>query len=208
MQKKSFEKMFFTNDLIIRSALVKCLAKKHARNRKLRIIEELGVNHGAARIDVAVVNGVMHGYEIKSDLDTLQRLSEQMKIYSGVFDEMTIVVGRNHLHETIERVPEWWGVWMAKVDANNSIVFHVIRKGETNKELNPVSVARLLWREEAIKLLEEAGEAKGFYSKSRSCLYERLSVVFDKKTLSKKVREKIFFREDWRPDAPLLTCDG
>lgn len=65
-----------TNDLIIREALKRLLENRHAKDKKVRIIEELGVHHGTARIDIAVVNGIMHGYEIKSDQDTLQRLPE------------------------------------------------------------------------------------------------------------------------------------
>jgi hypothetical protein len=59
-----------TNDNVIREALKRHLNHLHAGDAKLRIIEELGVEHGAARIDIAVINGVLHGYEIKSDRDT------------------------------------------------------------------------------------------------------------------------------------------
>jgi hypothetical protein len=60
----------------------------------VRIIEELGVVHGKSRIDIAVINGLMHGYEIKSDKDTLQRLPEQMNMYNSVFNKVTLVVGK------------------------------------------------------------------------------------------------------------------
>jgi hypothetical protein len=62
-----------TNDAIIRAALKRYLEGRHAQDDKVRIIEELGISHGSCRIDIAVVNGMIHGYEIKSDQDTLQR---------------------------------------------------------------------------------------------------------------------------------------
>lgn len=208
METKTFRKMNSTNDLNIRCALKEELQSRHAQDKKVRIIEELGVSHGVARIDIAVVNEIMHGYEIKSDQDTLQRLPEQMNIFNAVFDKITLVVGKNHLYEAIKMIPDWWGVVVAKIDSNGSIVFHVIREGEKNESQNIVSIARLLWREEALRILEQTGEARGFYSKPRDCIYEKLSTVLDQNTLSSKVRETIFFRSDWRLDAPLMTNGG
>ena len=66
----------------------------HKRDKKVRIIEELGVKHGTARVDIAVVNGIMHGYEIKSDKDTLQRLPRQISTFNPIFDQLTLVVGK------------------------------------------------------------------------------------------------------------------
>lgn len=208
MKSNNIHKLLPTNDLIIRSALMEALRKIHARDKELRIIEELGISHGTARIDIAVVNGIMHGYEIKSDQDTLQRLPEQMNIFNAVFDKVTLVVGKSHLYNAINMIPDWWGIIVAKADPNGSIIFNVIREGENNKEQDSVSVARLLWRDEALRILEETGNAKGFYSKPRASIYEKLSAVLDQETLNAKVRETIVFRSEWRLDAPLVTNGG
>jgi len=208
METNILHKIDPTSDVVIRSTLKKKLENRHAKDKKVRIIEELGIRHGAARIDIAVVNGKMHGYEIKSDQDTLQRLPEQIEIFNSVFDKVTLVVGKRHLYNAINIVPDWWGVIVAKIDKNNSVVFNVIRKGENNRDQDGISVAKLLWREEALGILEEMGEADGLYSKPRSFIYEKLSSVCDRKTLGKKVRETLFFREEWRPDAPLILNGG
>jgi hypothetical protein len=71
-----------------------------------------------------------------------------------------------------------------------------------------VSVARLLWRQEALKILEKNKEANGFYSKPRDLIYEKLAGVLDQKTLNEEVRETIFLRTDWRSDAPLILNGG
>ncbi|MBU4299024.1 sce7726 family protein [Patescibacteria group bacterium] len=208
MEANIFHKMISTNDLIIRSALKKDLENRHARDKELRIIEELGVRHGSARVDIAVVNGIMHGYEIKSDRDTLKRLPEQMTEFNAVFDRITLVVGKQHLYQAIHIVPDWWGITVAKIDTNGSVVLNVIREGENNKDQDSVSIAKLLWREEALKILEEMGEADGLYSKPRGFIYEKLSKIFNQKTLGEKVREVMFIREDWRPNAPLILNGG
>ncbi|MDD5731494.1 MAG: sce7726 family protein [Patescibacteria group bacterium] len=205
MKTKTSCQTILTNDAIIRSALKKNLEDRHhLHDSKVRIIEELGVQHGSARIDIAVVNGIMHGYEIKSDKDTLQRLPEQMSVFNAVFDKITLVVGKSHLYDAINMVPDWWGVMIAKIDIDGSVTFVRIRDEDSNKGLDSLSVARLLWREEALKILEKVGESNGFYSKSRECIYKQLSSSLDQETLGREVREKIFIRSEWRPDAPLV----
>ena len=208
MKTNNFNNMLSTSDLIIRSALKEVLESRHAKDEKVRIIEELGIQHGTARVDIAVVNGALHGYEIKSDRDTLQRLPEQMDAFSSVFNKMTLVVGKKHLYEAINIVPEWWGITVAKINSTSSVTFNLIREGEFNKRRDSVSVARLLWRKEALGILEEQGEAKGFYSKTRDLIYEKLSLVFDQENLGEKVRETLFLRKDWRPDSPLILNGG
>ena len=197
-----------TDDKTIRVALKKKLNIEHAHDSRLRIVEELGISHGEARIDVAVINGVMHGYEIKSDLDTLSRLHEQMNLYNSVFTEMTLVVGKKHLFEAIQIVPEWWGIIIAKFNSDGGIEFNHIRESEKNLNQNPIFIAKLLWREEAINILDSFGKAKGFRSKSRNCIYQKLSDIFDKQTLENKVRETLFFREDWKSGSPLVLNGG
>jgi len=201
-------KMFSTNDFVIRCALKDKLETQHAKDRKVRIIEELGVHNGNARVDIAVVNGIMHGYEIKSDQDTLNRLPEQVQAFSSVFDKVTLVVGKLHLYEAINIVPDWWGVTVAKADANGSVDFMVIRREDFNQQRDSVSIARLLWREEALRILEAEDAAKGFRSKPRGVIYQQLSTVLDQETLGRKVREAIFVRPGWRPDAPLMLSGG
>lgn len=207
MKKNTLNKIIPTNDVVIRIALKEYLNKHHSKDHKVRIIEELGLKHGAARIDIAVVNGVMHGYEIKSDLDTLLRLPEQMNIYNSVFDKVTLVVGKSHLHEAIKIIPDWWGITIAKINDCGVITFCSIREARDNKGQDNISIARLLWKNEALKLLEDIGEAKGLQSKTRTFIYEKISTIFKQKDLENKVRETLFFREDWRPDS-LLMING
>lgn len=198
MKTKIFHKAPPTNDFIIRSALTEVLRKRYARDKELRIIEELGVQHGNVRIDIAVVNGIMHGYEIKSDRDTLERLPEQMKEFNTVFDQITLVVGKQHLYEAIHIVPDWWGIMIAKIN-KGKVVFHKIREPEDNKEQDKVSIARLLWREEALQILKECGQADGVRSKPREFIYKKLANVLDDGILKEKVRRTLLTpREDWR----------
>jgi hypothetical protein len=204
-------KLIPTNDRIIRIALRTALEKdieKINLNSKhpLKIFEEFGVRHGMARIDIAVINDIMHGYEIKSDRDTLKRLLEQMNEYNTVFDKITLVVGRRHLYNAINIIPDWWGIMIAKIDKSENVAFYNIRKADDNPEQIGVSIARLLWRGEALQILEDQNKAKGFRSKPRDLIYKRLASVLDTETLKDKVKDTLLVsRKDWRSDVQLMS---
>lgn len=201
---KHSQHFLLTNDRMIRTALKEKLEESYGSLKNTKIIEELGLTHGEARIDIAVVNGVIHGYELKSDKDTLKRLPGQIEVYNTVLDRVTLVVGKNHLHEAIKIVPDWWGITIAKiVDSNNAVSFCKIREAEQNKNQNSAAVAALLWREEALEILEKIGQDKGMRSKNRKAIYERLAEVLDKKTLKEIVREQLRSRLNWRAE---LQC--
>jgi len=207
---KKVKELIPTNDRVIRTALRAILKDNFEENNQsnkhhLKIFEEFGVGHGIARIDMAVINGIMHGYEIKSDRDTLKRLSDQMNEYNAVFDKVTLVVGKSHLYNAINIIPDWWGIMIAKIVKNKKIAFNTIREADYNPEQKGVSIARLLWREEALKILEEKNKAVGFHSKPRSLIYEELANVLDEETLKNKVKNILLIsREDWRSDVQLM----
>ncbi len=67
-------------DFHIRTVLKSKIVSRYAKDPSTLIVDELGIRQGAARIDVTVINGVIHGYELKSDCDTLNRLPSQVKI--------------------------------------------------------------------------------------------------------------------------------
>lgn len=200
METKTFRKISPTNDLIIRSALKKDLKIRYSKEgEKFKIIEELGIRHGSVRIDIAVVNGIMHGYEIKSDLDTLRRLPDQMREFNAVFDQLTLVVGKQHLYQAMQSVPNWWGIKIAKINSANKVIFQTIREPEENKKQESVSIARLLWRGEALRILEEHGLAEGVRSRPREFIYARMEDELDIETLKSEVRDVLLnSRGDWR----------
>jgi len=202
IEKQKSKNILSTNDLIIRSALKEVLKKKHAKDKELRIIDELGVQHGSVRIDIAVINGIMHGYEIKSDRDTLERLPEQVQAYNAIFDQVTLILGSKHLVDAFKMIPDWWGVETAHVNDDGVVFFNIIRKAKDNPEQHAVSIARLLWRQEALDKLESLGKADGVRSKPREMVYQRLAESIELKMLKKHVRSVLLSsRQNWRIDA-------
>lgn len=189
---------FDTKDYEIRQALVRQLDAVYKDDPEHKTVEELGINHGSVRADVVVINGIMDCYEIKSDRDTLQRLPEQIRAYNAVFDKVTLVVGFAHIYEALEIIPDWWGVTIAKADARGEIVFSTIREATNNSNKDKDAIARLLWKKEALHVLEEKQQAMGVRSKPRAVIYERLTSTVDIEELSLIVRQSLCSRPLWR----------
>lgn len=183
-------------DSDVRAAVRRMLENLHAGDTATRIVEEMGVWSGSVRIDVAVINGQLSGYELKSDRDTLQRLPQQAELYGRVFDCLTLVVGPRHAEKAVSMVPEWWSVAIAFEQRGTFLLEH-IRLGSVNPQPDPYLVAQLLWRDEAIQVLDLFGLAHGWRSKSSEKLHRRLSEEVPFAELSEQVRLLLKHRRSW-----------
>ena len=162
-------------------------------------MEEVGIRHGVARIDLLVVNALLHGYEVKSDRDSLRRLPGQIAVYSSVLDRVTLVVGYRHAGEAIRLVPPWWGVKLAEMGPRGAVRVIEARPSRLNPSVDRVSLAKLLWRDEALEFLKELGQAEGVLSKTRSVIYARLAEVASLDQLRELVCEALKRRPLQRP---------
>lgn len=196
------------NDLQVRTALKHKIFLRYSQNPDVIVIDELGLAHGAARIDIALVNSILHGFELKSDSDTLIRLPNQIRIYNAVLDRITLVVGYRHAYEALKIVPEWWGVKLVELGPRGGIYFSQARVPRNNPDLDPLAIARLLWRDEAIELLNEIGAAQGILSKPRSAIYQRLVEIVDLDVIRTRVRRQLKCRANWRSDVEHMPYDG
>jgi hypothetical protein len=162
-----------------------------------RIVEEMGIWSGSVRIDIAVINGELHGFELKSERDTLARLADQAELYNQVFDRMTLVTAKRHLDKARSQIPAWWGITTAHFESAESITLKPIKKAVRNKNVDPLQLARLLWRPEALALLERRGFSRGFKSRTAEVLAARLAEVLTLSDLAVEVREILKSRSGW-----------
>ena len=173
-------------DLDIRNALKKELASLH--DEETIILDELGLCQGAARVDLAVVNGALHGYEIKSERDTLARLPTQQGIYNKVFDRVTLVISQSHVEKANQAVPNWWGIAIA-TQTEGHVSVRTVREATDNPLVDAFAQTQLLWREEALTALEERALAGGLRSKPKKVLWNRLVTELPPREIGTIVRE-------------------
>ena len=140
-------------DHVVRQALHDKVLRDHHGQPNTLVLDELGLRHGACRVDVAVVNGYLHGYEIKSDADTLERLPSQVAIYSKVLDRATLVVGERHVKKCEALLPSWWGIKVVSEGPRGGIDFEVVQSVQMNPSIDPFALAELLWRAEVVQIL-------------------------------------------------------
>ena len=181
-------------DSDVREAVRNWLRAEHADEPDTRLVEEMGIWSSAARVDIAVINGELSGYELKSNSDTLDRLPNQIEIYGKVFDRMTLVVGDKHADSALRVVPRWWGCVIATMRDDKVILRHK-RKGRTNPTQDPTIVVQMLWKEEAIAALEMHGLDKGWRSRRASEISDRLLSELPFSKIAEHVRNALKVRE-------------
>lgn len=162
-----------------------------------KIVNEMDVCFGISRIDVAVINGRLHGYEIKSEQDTLERLCSQIDAYNKVFDTITIVTAENHISKILDMVPDWWEIYYVSKD-NNVPTLIQQREFKINKQVNSFYLAQVLWKNELLELLNLHGIKKETKNKTRFALCSMVSENITQQEIKKFVREKLKSRKSWK----------
>jgi hypothetical protein len=152
------------------------------------LLEELGLCQGDVRVDVAAVNGELSGFEIKSPSDTLVRFPRQCKVYSKVVDRAWLVAPMRALAKA--DVPEWWGQ-IGVFELDDRLALRVVRASAINPKIHPLSLARLLWRDEALEILRNAGCARGVMTKSRALIWKRVIECIELDDLRAAVRSAL-----------------
>jgi hypothetical protein len=194
-------------DRDVRQALHRKVLREHHGDANTLVLDELGLRHGTCRVDIAVVNGYLHGYEIKSDADTLERLPSQVEIYGSVLDYATLVVGERHLAKAKPLVPEWWGIKVVTAGPRGGITFSNEQRFQTNPSIDPLALAELLWRPEAVKTLHERKAPSQLLKKPRGVLYRYLADTVPLSELRGIIRQQLKARERWRGHRP-PSSDG
>ena len=182
---------------IRRAVHSKLLRPYHQRSDGTRVIDELGLDHGQSRIDIAVVNGSLHGIEIKSPRDNLSRLPSQLKVYNLYFNRVTLVFAENFYNKVMSMVPRWWGLVSVTQGQRGGIHLTRIRPSKPNSNVNSASIVKLLWRNEVIDLLRTKGVSRSDLRKPKSDLYGELLERINEKELRKMVSVALRKREDW-----------
>jgi len=195
------------NDAVIREGFRRQMLTRRQLGDAL-VVDELGLRHGKCRADIAVVNGFLSGYEIKSDDDSLFRLADQVKVYSAVFDCASVITCARHAKAVESCLPKWWGIVIGHPCRDRNVTFEVMRHGVLNRHVDPFSLAQLLWSDEAASILAKLGEAPKTLRQRRAVLYERLIELVSLAELRRLVTRHLKSRQNWRLRVPPSPNDG
>lgn len=185
--------------------LLRALRERFAHPDEDLILEEFRCV--GSRIDVAVINGALHGYEIKSDSDNLYRLPAQIKDYSAVFDFVTLVCGKTLLTTARQITPPWWGISVAGF-ADSDVHLTPIREPKQNPRQSRPALAQMLWKQEALHCLRAAGDTLITSRHSAERVKRQVARKLDAHTLADAVRLAIKERGVSESAKSLTQGDG
>ncbi|MCP4165932.1 MAG: sce7726 family protein [Chloroflexi bacterium] len=185
-------------DESIRSALVSRRLHRHVSHPETLVIHELGLAHAKSRIDLATLNGVIHGYEIKGTQDSLDRLPSQLDTYSQTLQKLTMVVASRHVERVVDLSPQWSGIWEVSVGPRGGVRFNVVREGRRNPRVEKFLLAHLLWRDEAQLALARCGATKAELRAPRAELYRLLVGHLSERELFAVIKKSMMQRRTWR----------
>ena len=188
--------MSTTHDPEIRLALEAKLVQEHGHEPDSLIRHEMGICAGRRRIDVALVTDELSGYEIKSDMDTLARLTAQAQAYSSVLDRAILVTAERHLNSALAVLPNWWGISVAQAE-RKIIRIETLRDPDLNDNHHAFSLAQLLWKEEALDELRSRGMSRGLSHKARHYVWTALADAVPVNELRSIVRTRLKTRPEW-----------
>ena len=182
------ERASLVGDFAVRQALHQKVLQDHWNDSETIVINELAICHGYARVDVAVVNGELHGFEIKSQLDSVARLAHQSHVYNGTLDRVTLVTHEKHIAHAIDVLPEWWGIKLITHGTRGGINFKTVRRSLKNPAIYPMALVEFLWRGEALRALEVRDQVGNHRRKTKQEIYERLVELLSLEDLRALVR--------------------
>ena len=159
---------------------------------KSRIIEEKVI--GKARADcVLITESAFIGVEIKSDHDSYQRLSSQVKNYNDFFDYNILVVGTKHAHSAKDHVPPFWGIITVE-EIEGKPDFYFWRREERNPFRDYAKKGSLLWKEELVSILEKFSYPL-YKQKSKKFQFAYLRERIPEEVLDREMSEQLLERE-------------
>ena len=186
------------HDPDIRRVLVGSRLKRFSGRRNGMIVHELGLAHAKSRIDIATISGIIHGFEIKSDRDNLERLPCQLEIYVQALQKLTLVVASRHLKAVEKLAPDWCGIIGVTTGPRNGIRLETIRRCKRNPTLNLFMFAHLLWKNETQEALACRGASMSELRAPKAVLYRRLIDAASESELTEIIRVSMMRRRNWR----------
>ncbi len=185
-------------DSVVRSAFHQRILKSEHDCSDTVVLDELGLKNGLVRADIAVLNGKLVGYEIKTNSDTLMRLPHQIEAYNEVFDNVYVITGDKHLENVLLSVPKWWGVYLVTETEDGIYDFKRCRKAKKNRGKDTMGLAQLLWKDEVIDILTSYLNYTVRSKATKEQLYDVLSNECSSAKLSTYVLQYLKSRQTWR----------
>lgn len=122
------------------------------------IINEMVVANWSRRADIAVANGRLYGFEIKSHLDTLKRLPGQVESFQGHFDKVVVVAASKFVASIKRDYPAEIGI-LEVYEVSGRAKIRQVRPGRICEVKDVLKLTSLITKSELEKFLRQSGAA-------------------------------------------------
>ncbi len=152
------------------------------------LVDELSMPDGKTRVDLALVNGHIEAFEIKSDHDSLRRLPSQVEGYAPYFDRISLITTRRFLDKVASVIPPWWGI-IAACPTKAGISLRWQRRARLNPHRDLGRQCQLLWKEDLVALARShAPSLKGRSTLDKLALTKAVTSSGSRRRLCKDMR--------------------
>jgi len=140
------------DDYVYRSSVVEKIALGRHNLRTATVLNE--VRARGSKADLVILNGTATAYEIKSERDSLSRLTTQLSDYRSVFASVTVVTSTRQTGAVLRLAPDDVGV----LALSPRLRLQVVRETQDRPErIEPTALLETLRSSEAVQVLENIG---------------------------------------------------
>ena len=140
------------DEYVYRAALTRnVLLGTHSLNTASMLTE---FRVGACKADLAILNGTATVYEIKSERDSLSRLSKQIDNYQRVFAKIYVIAAESHANQVLEMTSDFVGVMCLN---SRGRITKLRTAHDRASEVCPVTILDSLRLDEARSVLKTLG---------------------------------------------------
>lgn len=133
----------YPNETSIKSAFINNILLKS--NNHISIFE---LKVGDSRVDLCKVNGCSIAFEIKTDLDNLQRLNKQLYNYSQIFEKVYVICSSNKTKQINNIIPSEYGIYEYGMSKNGQIKFKHIKESSLSNNINSIKQLEIMTKRE------------------------------------------------------------
>lgn len=159
----------YPNETTIKSAFINNVLFKTKNHIS---IFELNTNN--CRVDLCKINGESVAYEIKTDLDNLKRLNNQLTDYLDVFEKVYVICSQDKVTSIIKSIPECVGIYTYRINRLGNYVFTKTKLASSKHDMCHIKQLMLISKNDRKNHLIDENSSS-----------ERINFVF-KQTLKEK----------------------
>jgi hypothetical protein len=123
---------YYPNETSVKSTFINNVLFKTSNH--VSIFE---LNVGKSRLDLCKINSNSTAYEIKTDLDTPNRLEQQMKDYFQVFEKVYLICSVHNHDSMVPFIPEECGIFTYSVTKTGRYIFKKKRSAIASTSISP-----------------------------------------------------------------------